>query len=248
MRWILGFVLCFGVACGGAQKKEEAEAQKKIDYHYQMGAAYFENHEIPLALKELMATLDLDPDHIQAHYMLGLIYMGRRDYNKSLNHNREALRINPEYHFARNNLGAVYLAMERWREAATEFEKLLEAPLYPTPELAHNNLGWAHYNLRKYNPALEHFRMAVFLKPELCLAHNNLGLTYQTLGNGSEAQRSFEEAIRRCPTNYAEPHFHVGKIKSNIGDPSSRSHFKRCAELEPSSNLGRRCREYLGAL
>ena len=244
-RWIV-LVLFFSMsACGAAQKKEE-KAKKQIEFHYKMGAGYFQSREIPLAIKELTHTLELDPEHYEAHHLLGFIYMGRRDYAKAMKHFNETLRIKPDYHIARNNLGTLYLAMERWRDASSEFEVLIEEPLYPTPELAHNNLGWARYNLRKYKDALESFRMATFLKPEMCLAHNNMGLTFEKLGNTSEAVRSYEEAIRLCPNNYAEPHLHVGKIKQEAGDPNAVNHFRRCVELERTSNLGRRCREYLG--
>jgi hypothetical protein len=87
--------------------------------------------------------------------------------------------------------------------------------------------------------------MAVFLKPQLCLAHNNVGLTYQKLGNHDEAMVSFMEAVRLCPKQYAEPHFHIGKLMAEAGNPNARSHFEACARIEPGTNLGRRCREYL---
>lgn len=230
--------------CAGAQKKEE-DAHKKAEFHYKMGSAYFESHEIPLALKELTNCLQLDPENKQAHYLLGFIYQGRRDYPKAISHYEEALRIDPQYHFARNNLGTVYLTMERWDDAIAEFEALLEEPLYPTPELAHNNLGWALLQRRSYQRALEHFKMATFLKPQMCLAHNNLGLTYISLQNHGEAMNSFGEAVRLCPQQYAEPHFHIGKMLAEAGDPNARSHFEACARIEPGTNLGRRCREYL---
>ncbi len=235
-------------SCGAAQKKKENDYKKQTQWHYQMGASYFESHEIPLAIKELLTTVERDPKHEKAFHLLGFIYMGRRNYAKSETYFSKALEINSKFHIARNNLGTLYLAMERWRDAKVEFEQLLEEALYPTHELAHNNLGWAQYNLRKYREAAEHFKMAIFLKPGMCLAHNNLGLANQKLGYRTEALREWEEAIRLCPTNYAEPHFHAGKAKQETGTPGAIQHFEKCSELEPMSNLGRRCREYLGAL
>ena len=240
---LVAFALASG--CAGVQSKKTQEVTEQAEFKYKMGAAYFESHEIPLAIKSLTEALAQNPDHKQSHYLLAFIYQGRRDYTKSIHHYNEALRIDPKYHFARNNLGTVYLTMERWDEAATQFATLLEEPLYPTPELAHNNLGWAKYQRRRYQEALEHFKMATFLKPQLCLAHNNLGLTYQALQNNVEAFNSFGEALRLCPQQYAEPHFHIGKLLAEAGDARARSHFEACARLEPGTNLGRRCREYL---
>lgn len=232
-------------ACNNAQKKKE-DITEKADFHYQMAAAYFEAKEIPLAIKEATATLDIDPEHKRAHYLMGFIYQGRRDYTKSIKHYQAVLDVDPAYHFARNNLGTVYLELNRWDDAGEQFKLLLEEPLYPTPELAHNNLGWALYQRDDYDRALEHFKMAAFLKPGMCLAHNNSGLAYLGAGNLSEAMYSFQEAVRHCPNEYAEPHFHIGKLLAEAGNPKARGHFETCARLEPGSNLGRRCREYLG--
>lgn len=245
LRILVIIVMSLSVGCAAAQKQKEEKLTEDAEYHYKMASAYFDSHEVPLAIKELTEALELDPNHKEAHYLMGFIYHGRRDYPKAIRHYRAALKTDPQYHFARNNLGTVYLATERWPEAAEQFEKLLEEPLYPTPELAHNNLGWALYQRGKHKRALEHFKMAVFLKPQMCLAHNNLGLTHQEMGNGNRAMDAFMEAVRLCPKRYAEPHFHIGKIMAESGNPDARSHFEACARIEPGSNLGRRCREYL---
>jgi Tfp pilus assembly protein PilF len=244
LRILFIIAICVSLGCAGAQKKEE-KLSEDAQFHYKMASAYFDSHEIPLAIKELTEALELDPDHKEAHYLMGFIYHGRRDYSKAIRHYQRALDIDPQYHFARNNLGTVYLATERWQDAVPQFEKLLEEPLYPTPELAHNNLGWALYQQGKYQRALEHFKMAAFLKPQLCLAQNNLGLTHKKMGNHDRAMEKFMEAVRLCPKQYAEPHFHIGKMMAEAGNPNARSHFEACARIEPGTNLGRRCREYL---
>ena len=249
-RWSMGLmVLALLVACAGcagADAKEEKKLQD-AEWHYKMGAGYFESHEIPLAIRELTMSLEMNPKNHEAHHLLALIYMGRREYAKSQNHFLETLRIKPDYHIARNNLGSLYLAQERWREAEEEFKALLDEPLYPTPELVHNNLGWTYFNLRKYSKALQHYKMATFLKPQLCLAHNGMGLTLQAMGDPTGAVDSWQLALERCPTGYAEPHYNLGKVLQGINDPRAVNHFRACAQIEPHSSLGRRCREYLGA-
>lgn len=235
-----------GAGCASMQhNKEQEQKTKDAKWHYEMGAGYFESHEIPLAIRELHKAIEMKPDLYKAHHLLGFIYMGRREYAKSIQHFKETLRIKPDYHFARNNLGTVYLAMERWREAAEIFEQLLEEPLYTTPELAHNNLGLAYFNLRKYSKALEHYKMATFLKPQMCLAYNNMGRVHEEMGNTLEAKSQYQKAIRKCPNNYAEPHFNLGKLLQQQGLPEAQAHFQRCQQIEPESNLGERCRQYL---
>lgn len=249
-RWRLAMVtlallgLCAG--CAGANEKEEKDI-KDAEWHFKMGAGYFEGHEIPLAIRELTKSLEKNPNNHEAHHLMGLVYMGRREYSKAQNHFLETLRLEPNYLIARNNLGSLYLAQERWRDAEEQLTTLLDEPLYPTPELVHNNLGWTYLNMRKYSKALEHYKMATFLKPEMCLAHNGMGLTLKAMGNPTEAVASWQLALERCPRGYAEPHYNLGKMLQEVNDPRAVNHFRACVKIEPHSTLGRRCREFLGA-
>ena len=230
------------------QDKEKIAREKKAEWHYKMGAGYFQEHQVPLAIRELTLALEKNPKHLHAHYLMGFIYMGRRDYTKAIHHFKTILALEPKFFDARNSLGATYLAAERWQDAVEAIEPLLEEPLYTSQELAHNNLGWAYYNMRKYAKATHHFKMAVFLRPQFCLGYNNLGLAYRAQKRNAEAQTQFQKAIRLCPTNYADPHFELGKLLQESGDPAARKHFQRCADLQPYSKLGDRCRQYLGLL
>lgn len=235
--------LTVGCAEINGQKKEDTV--RDAEWHYKMGRGHFKNQKIFPAIKHLNRALEMEPKMEQAHFLLGFIYSGRKKYHEAIKHYKKALELNPKFYKAKNNLGSVYLSMERWRDAAKLFRELLDQSMYPTPELAHNNLGWAQYNLRRYSKALEHLKMAVFLKPEMCLAYNNLGLTHRALGNTAEAVKNFRKSIRKCPDNYAEPHFNLGKILQKRGQREAQRHFQSCVEIEPDTNLGERCRSYL---
>ena len=230
--------------CTGPEKKEE-DPTKTAEFHYKLAAGHFEEHQVPMAIRELTIALEIDNDHGHAHYLMGYIYMGRRDYPKAVRHFKEALRVEDDFFDARNALGATYLAMERWDDAAEQFERLIEEPMYTTPELAHNNLGWALYNERKYARALEHFKMSTFLKPTFCLGFNNSGLAMYGLNNVEGARRSWAKAIELCPANYAEPHFHLGRVMQEQNDPQAYNHFQRCTQIQPNSTLGERCRRHM---
>jgi type IV pilus biogenesis/stability protein PilW len=247
--WLLALTLSVAfvpVGGGCATVNGEKDKVKDADWHFKMGKGYFKNHRIHLAIRELRKALEMDPKMAKAHFLLGFVYSGRKKYEQAIDHYRKALEIKPNFHAARNNLGSVYLDLKRWEEARTAFKKLLETPMYPTPELAHNNLGWAQYNLGEYSKALEHLEMAVFLKPQMCLAYNNLGLTHEALGHRAKAMRQYRKALQKCPDNYAEPHFNLAKMLQRQGAMrEAREHFRQCVDIQPDSNLGARCRQYL---
>ena len=227
------------------QNTEAEEIEKQAKWHYEMGRGYFESSDTTHAIRELVQAIELDPEYAEAHYLLGFIYMGRRDYMRATRHFRSTLEINPGYHFAKNNLGTVYLAMERWDEAAELFQELLDETLYTTPELAHNNLGWAYFKMGRHAEALEHLRMAVFLSPEMCLAENNMAQVYEAMNNLSDAARHYRRAIEKCPRNYQEPHFRLGRLLQAQGDPNARAHFRRCIEIQSRTDMAERCRQFL---
>ena len=133
--------------------------------------------------------------------------------------------------------------------AAEIFRELTRNPTYVTPGHAHNNLGWAYYNMGMRDEALEQFQLAVMFQPEHCLAYNNQGMIYEEMGNVRQAERAYESAISRC-ADYPEPRYRLGVILSASGDYSdlSRAHdlFQECYDASPESSYGQRCLEYLG--
>ncbi len=244
-RWKWAFILTLSVlgwhfGCASAPETNPEQAH----FHYQLGVNYFNENLIPQAQRELLLALEDDPKNADALHLLGFIHMGRRDYSKASQHFRSAINIRLDFYICINNPGTALLALERWDEAVEIYSGLLEKPMYNTPELAYNNLGWAYYNLGKQERAEESLQMAVFLKPTLCLAHNNLGLVYTKAKNNIGAIRSFEAAITKCP-NFVEPHFHIAQLLRERNDPKALKYYQRCYELGSNSTMGDRCRSYL---
>ena len=244
-NWTLGLVIAalFALSlsgCGASNK--EIEAEKEADYHYQLAVSYFGESQAPQAIRELLASLEKNPQHAEALHLLGFIYMGRKQYPEAIRYFRQALEARPDYYICKNNLGVAYLFMERWDEAALVYEELRSTTLYTSPWLAYANLGWAYYQMGRVDEAIEQTKMALFLNPEMCLASNNLGVMLSDTMDYEGAQSYFEEAIEACPT-YSEPHLHLGQLYAEAGDINqAQRHFRECVKLSPKSELGQRCK------
>jgi Flp pilus assembly protein TadD len=217
----------------------------KAAFHYELANNFFYDHNTTSAIRELYTSLEHNPDHAKAHHLLGFIYFGRRDYVRAREHLEKAVALDPDFFEAIANLGTLELALERWEAALPPFERLIGEPLYQTPYLAHNNLGWALLNLVRLEEARVQLETAIFLKPEFCLGYNNLGRLHATAGNTKEALQRFHKATELCP-QYSEPHYFLGRIYAALSAPEeARDHFKRCHNLGPESPFGRRCGEAL---
>ncbi len=218
---------------------------EKAEYHYKLATNFFYDDNPTSAIQELYTALGHEPTHAEAHHLLGFIYFGRQDHARALQHFQAALNINPDYDEAVANMGNLQLAMEQWEASLRYFDRLLAKPLYRTPYLAHNNLGWAKYKLSRYEEARRHLEMAIFLNPGFCLAHNNLGRLHAHLGETDKALRRFEKAIDLCK-DYIEPHYFLGRIYAALSAPNrARVHFEACRKLGPETPYGRRCGEAL---
>ena len=232
-------------ACGSTQRADDAVIQQS-EYHYQLAVGHFNAREVPIAIRELFQSLELNPENAQAHFLLGFIYHGRRDYRTAIGHYEEALRLQPGWHEVRNNLGVIHIEQQDWDAAVELYRELINVPTYQTPGHAFNNLGWALYNQGHHHEAREFFRMAVDYQPEHCLAWNNLGLVNEELGDLRTAQRAYEQAIRRC-SSYAEPRFRLGVMLFRDGSEVNRavSLLRECIDLAAETRLGDRCEEFL---
>jgi len=80
-------------------------------------------------------------------------------------------------------------------------------------------MGNAYADLRQYPEAIESYKAAIKIDPELSKPHNNLGLAYAALKQLEPAVAEFSEAVRLKPS-YAEAHFNLGVAYLQLGKRS----------------------------
>ncbi len=236
---VAGVLLMAAPGCSGPGPSQDAAA--KADFHYRLARNYYNDRNIAMTQRELHTALTLDPTHAEAHHLKGFVLMGLQNYDGAAAEFRETLRLKPDHFEARNNLGATLIAQGRFDEAIQVLTPLVEEPLYPTPAIAHYNLGWAYFQIGDRGTARRHLEMALFLSPGMCKAANALGLVLQEIGDSKGARSAFEKAVKQCP-RFAEPYYHLGVMLQKADDhASAQAMFARCAELAPETNVGRRC-------
>ena len=138
-----------------------------------------------LALQEVQEALQLaplDPDALLAE---ASIYgsMGRHGDAETTYVKAAALR--PQYWGGYYELGVYYFRLQRYADAATEFERVLS--ITPDNAIAHATLGGTLQLLGKNADAEKHLRASIELQPTYA-AYNNLGVLYYT-------QRRWAESI-----------------------------------------------------
>ncbi len=239
---IIMMLLCAGCS---ASQQAKSDGIRDAKFYYGLAVNFYYGQNAQAALSELQTCFAKDPNFLEGHNLAGLIYMGRKEYLESLGHFEKALAIDADYHFARANLGALHMAMQNWDEALRLLTPLLSEPMYGTPYLIENNIGWCHFNLKNYGEAERHLKRALFLNDKLCLAYNNLGILDEELGRTEDAHDAYEAAIARCP-DFTEAYFRMGNILERKGlAKEAASHFEKCRKLGQDSTYGRLCKRKL---
>lgn len=253
-RWMAAAVaLALASACNTPGPREVALADTKRDY----ADVKLSQGEPEMAIKEYQAALELNPNDVETHYGLAEAYRRKGMLPDTERELREVLRLQPDHHEARLSLGVAYLQMERWSDAAAEFQRLAEDPTFIRPTRALVNLGWAHYKSGDLEGAKADFERALRADPSNYVAHLDLGIVFYDKGELVEAIRHFEEAVKivaeRPVKVYgpaeAEARYRTAQAYLRLGQRERAVDTLRVAvERGGESEWGRKSTDYLKVL
>lgn len=133
--------------------------------HYTLASVLHDRDHLEDAADAVAEAIRLSPEDPDYHWLQGAIRYDRRDWEGALAAAEEGLRVDPE-HVACNNLRATALVkLGRKLEAGLTIEAALARD--PDNASTHANQGWTL--LEKGDPAkaMEHFREALRIDPEL---------------------------------------------------------------------------------
>ena len=82
--------------------------------------------------------------------------------------------------------------------ARTRYDKSKRVRLMSGSELL-ISYGRAAYWEKRYRDAIRMLKHATLIRPELAITHYYLGLSYAALGAFAEAEKAYQEALRRDP-------------------------------------------------
>lgn len=233
---------------------------------YGLGVVMQRQGEYQAAQDLFNKLIEVQPNHPKAWFSLGNIYQFQNQLVDAERAFQQALNLQPEssaiasaiYH----NLGYTFQLQGKWEKAIACYQKArelqpdcLEAEviwanaLYAQGKLSsqqlkdyavkNNDLGNKRLQAGDFSVAIEYYRQAVSLNPELAEAHYHLGLALQkqSENNYSEAIACYQKAIELQP-NYVEAEVSLGNLLHIQGKLSSQQQ----ADLAIKNNeLGNEC-------
>ncbi|MES1244302.1 MAG: tetratricopeptide repeat protein [Acidobacteriota bacterium] len=176
-----------------------------------LGEVYLSRRDYQQAVWNLERALAAAPEADRLHHPLGLAYRGMGDLDKAREHLEkagkvgvrpgdplmdevEALRQGSTVHLLR---GRVAFRFGRYRDAAAEFRKAVEAQ--PDNASARINLAAALAEAGDHKGAAEQLREVLKRAPDNGTAHFNLGTLMALEGETAGAVVHFQEAVRIDP-------------------------------------------------
>lgn len=207
-RWALA--LCLGVlgtvavnaqqggAQGMGQKGEKSsDPRNRAKIHTELGALYFQEGNLGVAIDELRIALDADSSYFPAYSVRGLVYAYLREFSKADEDFQRAISYAPDDPDVNNNYGWYLCETGKERQSISYFLTALKSPLYETPDRAYTNAGTCALRAGDHEGAERYLFQAVRLSRDGApQARVQLAKLYFQRGVIDESRRYINEAMK----------------------------------------------------
>ena len=131
----------------------QSNKQRSAELKMEIGVSHLQRNNLPLALKELLGALELDPKNPYVQNNLGIVYFLREKYDLSVKYFTEAVNLSPSFTEAKNNLARVYIEQKQYSKATRLLDEVLADLTYTNAHSAYFNYGLLYFNQNKYDQA-----------------------------------------------------------------------------------------------
>jgi tetratricopeptide (TPR) repeat protein len=245
-----------GVATYYFDKAAKVDADDP-DYYFNLGYAYWEEHDAHAAIYWLREAVRRSPTDGEAHFVLGVVLAAAGNLTESAREKELAKRLSSLYEQwdRRPTVDAVPKGLERLkRDVELPHARRIETRIASTEQRDQQQLAefyldrgrrlFAQQNDREASAELNR---ALYLSPYLAGAHLLLGRIHLRNGRTSEAIEALKIAVWSADT--AEGHAVLGQAYLQAMDvASARTESARAVALDPSSSEANRLVDMLKSL
>ena len=196
----LALIAVLGLAaCAGQQTRdygEESNARESARIHTELGAGYYAQNRMGIALDEFTYATKVDPAYAPAYNGLGLVYGALAQDDKAEASFKKSLQLEPNDSQTHNNYGSFLCSRNRIEASIGEFLEAVKNPLYTTPGIAYLNAGRCALRMQDVNNAEIYLQKALQLQPRLYQAAYQLAEIHFERGQGQLASNYLQYAMQ----------------------------------------------------
>jgi Tfp pilus assembly protein PilF len=245
-------LVTLSLGCAGSSGPPDTFAgERKARSHYTQAIEHLRQGRSALAIRDLQAASQIDPNDPWIHVALAEAYRLRGLIDEAEEQLHQALAIQPGMQPALLNLSALYVQAGRFEEAVAQADALLADPTFPVPWKALANKGWAQYKLGEAGEARKSLELAIEYDEGFWPARLSLAVIDVEQGKRLDAIRNLEAVLQQStgPLAQAEANYRLAEIYISLGNRAKAvKHFTEASSNRPSGEWGKRSEEYLERL
>lgn len=193
-------------------RQAEIELQKTIDLdnkflvaYFNLGEVYRKQKQYDLALTAYKKAFEINKDWGWSYYGIGLVYFEQNKIEDAELALKQATKNSPEIADAHFKLGQIYamqdMDIETISKTYREGQKVVsKAPENKEEQQAFYDLGKIFASKGKSGLAIQAYKNAINIDPNMALAQYELGTQYYNMGLKERAIEHFQMAIKSDPS------------------------------------------------
>lgn len=191
-RALLLLPLCLLTACvthTGGREVNEVEAAKA---NIELGIAYMQNGNLPLAKEKLERAAKQDPKSANVYWAMAALHERMEQPKEAEQNYQKALNLQPTNSNIVNTFAVFLCRQGQVDRALPMFDKVIADRLYQTPYAAAANAGMCLRDDKRNADALRYFERALAMGPVFVDAAIGLGDLQIEQGNPEAARRTVD--------------------------------------------------------
>ena len=196
----------------GCASTYQNNKQRSAELKMEIGVSHLQRNNLPLALKELLAALELDPKNPYVQNNLGIVYFLREKFDLSVKYFSEAVNLSPTFTEAKNNLARVYIEQKQYSKASRLLDEVLADLTYTNTHSAYFNYGILYFNQNKFDQAKMYLSKILNENREDCYTQVYYARSLMETNSAKLAAEQFDKATQYCMIEQVDDAHFFGAI------------------------------------
>jgi len=200
------------------------DVHTRAKLHTELGALYFQNGNLIVALEELTIAISINSNYAPAYSTRGVVLYHIKEFESADKDFRRALSLDEKDPEINNNYGWFLCHTGKEKESIAYFQRAIKNPLYQTPETAYLNLGRCHARIGELDLAEEYVRKTLRFSPDNPQALLQLASISYKRSNYHAAREHLKNVVRLSDLD-AEGVWLYLRVERHLGDHTAESSF-----------------------